>query len=182
MQAPPETQIRDRIAQALDDLGYEIVRVRLSGNARPVLQVMLECADERPVTVEDCARASKAVSALLEEDDPLPGAWQLEVSSPGIDRPLTRLRDFARFAGHGVKLELERAPEGQRQRRFRGRLIGIDGDTVRIALEGEVMALPFTDIKQASLVPQPDAPDADADADADADERIPETSPPQTTS
>jgi ribosome maturation factor RimP len=111
---------------------------------------MIERADRRGITVEDCAEVSRAVSALLDVEDPIIGAYTLEVSSPGLDRPLTRPEDFSRFAGFEAKLET-RAPIAGRKR-FRGRLIGLDGNLVRIATaEGEA-SLPIGDLQRARLV------------------------------
>jgi ribosome maturation factor RimP len=142
--------IERAIAPSLGAMGFEIVRLLLMGSHRPVLQIMIERADRRGITVEDCAEVSRAVSALLDVEDPIIGAYTLEVSSPGLDRPLTRPEDFARFAGFEAKLET-RAPIAGRKR-FRGRLIGLDGNLVRIATaEGEA-SLPIGDLQRARLV------------------------------
>ena len=96
--------VEQLIAPTLEAMGYDLVRVRLSGGKqRRRLQVMAERIDESGMTVDDCADISRAVSVLLDTEDPIPGAYDLEVSSPGIDRPLTRPRDFERFAGHEAK-------------------------------------------------------------------------------
>lgn len=138
------------IAPSLRAMGFEIVRLLLLGRHQPVVQIMIERADRRGVTVDDCAEVSRVVSALLEFEDPIAGAYTLEVSSPGLDRPLTRPEDFSRFAGFEAKLET-RAPIAGRKR-FRGRLIGLDGNLVRIATaEGET-CLPLGDLQRAHLV------------------------------
>lgn len=148
-------EIENLIAPSLADMGFEIVRVQLTGggkSGRQVLQIMAERGDGT-MTVEDCAEVSRAVSALLEVEDPIQGAYQLEVSSPGIDRPLTRLKDFERFAGFEAKLELQMPFEGQR--RFRGRLRGLEGDdTILLILdEGErEMKVSFAELAKAKLV------------------------------
>ena len=98
-------QIEQMIEPSLAAMGYEIVRVHISGGHRPILQIMIERIDGREITVDDCADSSRAISALLDVEDPLPTAYELEVSSPGIDRPLTRPKDFERFAGHLAKIE-----------------------------------------------------------------------------
>lgn len=126
------------IEPSVEAMGYELVRVQLSGGQRPTLQIMAERSDGAAMTVEDCADISRAVSALLDVEDPLPGAYTLEVSSPGIDRPLTRLKDFERFAGFEARLETKAPVDGRK--RFRGFLAGIEGDTVRLALPVEKKA------------------------------------------
>jgi ribosome maturation factor RimP len=111
---------------------------------------MVERLDQSPMTVDDCARISRALSAVLDVEDPIQGAYTLEVSSPGIDRPLVRLSDFARFAGHAARIELNRLIDGRR--RYQGRLIGTDGEAVRLDADGGEIRLAFADIAQAKLV------------------------------
>lgn len=143
-------RIEKLIEPTLADMGYDLVRVRLSGATPPILQVMAEPADERPMVVADCAAISRAISAVLDVDDPISGHYTLEVSSPGLDRPLVRRRDYDRFAGHVAKLETERLIDGRK--RFRGRILGVQGDLVRIALDDGEVGLPLADISQAKLV------------------------------
>ena len=138
------------IAPALDAMGYAVVRVRLSGSKRRTLQVMAERMDGRNMTVDDCAEISRSISAILDVEDPIRGAYTLEVSSPGIDRPLTRLEDFDRFAGHQAKVELAEPIDGRR--RFRGRIEGRDDGRVRLALADGVVSLPFEGIANAQLI------------------------------
>jgi ribosome maturation factor RimP len=146
--------LRDRIEQlvtpTVEDLGFTVVRVRLSGRQRPRLQVMTERRDGRAMLVDDCAGISRAIAAVLEVEDPFEGAYTLEVSSPGIDRPLVRLGDFERFAGFEAKVETSR-PFGGR-RRFRGRLVGVAGQVVQIQVDGATMDLPYADIGRAKLL------------------------------
>jgi ribosome maturation factor RimP len=123
-------RIGEMIEPSVAAMGYELVRVQLSGGQRPVLQIMAERTDGSPMTVEDCADISNAVSALLDVEDPLPDAYTLEVSSPGIDRPLTRLKDYSRFAGFEARLETLLPLDGRK--RFRGVLLGVAGDDVRL--------------------------------------------------
>jgi ribosome maturation factor RimP len=138
------------IAPSLKAMGYEVVRVMVMGAHRPVLQIMIERSDRAVVGVEDCAEVSRAVSALLDVEDPIAGSYTLEVSSPGIDRPLIRPEDFVRFAGFEAKLETRAPIDGRK--RFRGRLMGLEGDRVRIATaEGESL-LPIGDVERAKLV------------------------------
>ncbi|HTO80682.1 MAG TPA: ribosome maturation factor RimP [Methylomirabilota bacterium] len=138
------------IAPSLTAAGYEIVRVAFVGGPNGALQVMIERSDRRALTVDDCADVSRTVSALLDVEDTIDGPYTLEVSSPGIDRPLTRPEDFTRFAGFEAKLETRAPIDGRK--RFRGRLIGLEGDRVRIAtLEGESL-LPLQELQRAKLV------------------------------
>lgn len=151
--APPmdlPERIEQLIGPSVEALGYDIVRVRLSGRQRPTLQVMTEPRDGATMTVDGCAEVSRAVAAVLDVEDTLPGPYTLEVSSPGLDRPLVRLGDFARFSGHDVKVELHRLVGGRR--RFRGRLLGTDGDVVRIEMDGDIFELAHADIQRAKLV------------------------------
>lgn len=147
-------QIQERVAalirEPLEDMGYELVRVRLSGGARPVLQVMAERADGGAMTVDHCTEISHGVSALLDAEDPIAGAYTLEVSSPGIDRPLTRPRDFERFAGFEARIETRDAIAGRR--RFKGKLLGLAEGMVSIDVEGETKRLPMESIAKARLV------------------------------
>ncbi len=139
------------IRPSLVDMGFEIVRVLLmSGGKRQKLQIMAE-REDGSLTVDDCAEVSRVVSALLEVEDPIAGAYDLEVSSPGIDRPLTRLKDFERYCGFEARIELRMAQAGQR--RFRGRLQGLDGSEILLRdKEERDWRLPFADMVRAKLV------------------------------
>jgi ribosome maturation factor RimP len=143
-------EVEGMIAGTLESLGYDVVRVLLTGNRKPRLQVMAERRDGGGMKVEDCVRLSRAIEAVLEVEDPIAGAYELEVSSPGLDRPLTRLNDFTRFAGHEAKLETQ-LPIGGR-RRWRGRLLGVVGDTVRFEAEDGEVEVRFRDLAKAKLV------------------------------
>jgi ribosome maturation factor RimP len=140
------------IEPTLEAMGYALVRVALVGGAaRPTLQVMAERTDGTAMSVDDCADISEAVSAILDVEDPINGAYTLEVSSPGIDRPLVRKADYERFAGFEAKLETAQ-PIGGRKR-FRGRLLATGENTVRVRLDsGEELELPFDGIAKAKLV------------------------------
>ena len=142
--------IADLISPSIEALGYELVRVTLAGNTRKVLQIMAEPKDGRVMSVEDCARVSRAVSAILDVEDPISGAYSLEVSSPGIDRPLTRPKDFDRYAGHEAKIETHEPIEGRK--RFKGILKGVANENVKIDSEGAELALPLNQIAKAKLV------------------------------
>jgi ribosome maturation factor RimP len=138
------------VAPSLAATGYEVVRVLVMGQHRPLLQIMIERADRRSVSVDDCAEVSRTVSALLDVEELIAGSYTLEVSSPGIDRPLTRPEHFVRFAGFEAKVETRMPLDGRKK--FTGRLLGLEGERVRIATaEGEV-ALPFADVQRAKLV------------------------------
>ena len=143
-------QVTELIEPTLRDMGLELVRVLVSGGQRPTLQIMVERGDHAPTTLDNCAEASHAVSALLDVADPLPGAYRLEVTSPGIDRPLVRRADYERFAGFEARLETELPIEGRR--RFRGRLLGLAEDQVRLALPEGEQSIPLDAIKKAKLV------------------------------
>lgn len=139
------------IAPSVEGMGFRLVRVSFGGGSRPVLQIMAEPADGTPMTVEHCADLSGAVSAILDVEDPIAIAYTLEVTSPGIDRPLITRADFVRFAGFETKLELSQPFQGRK--RFRGRLItGAPLDLVLLEEEGVVYSLPFADILKAKLV------------------------------
>lgn len=140
------------VAQAL---GYALVRVRLSAAHRPVVQVMAERADGM-MEVEDCARLSRAISALFDEVDPIESEYALEVSSPGIDRPLTRRRDYEAYAGHEARIELRAPLEGRK--RIKGTLKGLQGEDVLIETVAgaeqvpTILPVPFSLIGDAKLV------------------------------
>jgi ribosome maturation factor RimP len=139
------------VEPVLRAMGYELVRVHYgSGSGRPTLQIMAERLDRRPMAVEDCAEISRSLSALLDVEDPLEEAYLLEVSSPGIDRPLIRPADYQRFAGFEARLELSQPVEGRR--RFRGRIGELVDGQLRIIEEAGEYRLPLEQINKAKLV------------------------------
>ncbi|MEW5837554.1 MAG: ribosome maturation factor RimP [Pseudomonadota bacterium] len=149
-------------APVAQDLGLELVGVEFHPGSHAVLRVYI---DREPggVTVDDCADMSRAISALLDVEDPIPGHYTLEVSSPGFDRPLFRLGDFARFSGEPARIRLVRAlmvqpsnaPGARPQRNFSGILQGVEGREVLLSLdEDTVVRLPFADIDKAHLDPE----------------------------
>lgn len=146
----PIEKITEIITPSLEAMGYEVVRVLMSGNRSPTLQVMVERRDAGAMTVEDCADVSRTISALLDVEDPIPSAYQLEVSSPGIDRPLVKEADFARFAGFEARIETVAPIEGRR--RFQGRLLGLEDHQVTIRLADGEAKVPYQAIKKAKLV------------------------------
>lgn len=142
-------ELLDPVAEAA---GYEIVRLRLMGGAQiRRLQIMAE-TPAGEMNVEDCARLSRAISQVMDAADPISGEYTLEVSSPGVDRPLTRLKDFAAYEGFEARLELDRVAEGRK--RFRGVLAGVEEGQVAIDLEGEAETalVPFAWVVEAKLV------------------------------
>jgi len=154
-----DTTLTARIAALIEPSlagqGYDLVRVVLTGQQRRTLQVMIERSDGGGVNVDDCAAASTLISALLDVEDPVSGAYDLEVSSPGIDRPLTRAQDFARWAGHEARIELRAAqpgPDGTARRRYTGRLMGLADEAVRLEVDGAAVELPLAAIGKAKLV------------------------------
>jgi ribosome maturation factor RimP len=146
-----EARIADAVAPTLEHMGYELVRVQVQGKERPTVQIMADRVDGRPFAVEDCEAISHALGAVLDVADPFAGEWTLEVSSAGIDRPLTRTKDWERFAGHVATVELAVPIEGRR--RFKGVALGADAETARLRLEdGTEVALPRSNIRRAKLV------------------------------
>ena len=152
-----ETGLEARIAHivepVVEGLGYRLVRVKMSAMNGATLQIMAERPDGS-MTVEDCEILSRDLSPALDVEDPIERAYHLEVSSPGIDRPLVRRSDFVRWAGHEAKIELARLLDGRK--RFRGRLAGVEGDAVvlEVSRDGapERVALPVADLAEARLV------------------------------
>ena len=145
-----ESDIARLVAPTPYAMGYDVVRVKILRGGRSTLQIMAERSDSAGTTVDDCAAISRAVSAVLDVEDPMPGAYKLEISTPGIDRPLVRLGDFERFAGYQAKIQTRRPIEGRR--RFSGRLLGVSEGGVRIALGDEEADIPLDNIDTAKLV------------------------------
>jgi len=148
---PLEARLAALIAPSIAAMGYELVRLAVLGRDRPTVQIMADRADGSLIAVEDCAAISHAVGALLDVEDPLPGAWSLEVSSAGIDRPLTRPKDWNRFAGHLARAETDIPIDGRK--RFAGLVVGADDAAARLRLDdGQEVALPFASLRRARLV------------------------------
>jgi ribosome maturation factor RimP len=144
-------KIEEMIGPSLSAMGYSIVRVAFTGGrSRPTLQIMAERNDNAGMTVEDCETISHTVSALLDVADPIDTAYQLEISSPGIDRPLTRRADYERFAGFEARFELSQPVEGRR--RYRGKLAGFENGCVRVVEPAGEFRLPFEAISKAKLM------------------------------
>ena len=136
-----------------EDLGLRIVRIRVMAGKRKTVQIMAERVSDNQMAVENCEALSRELSAVMEVEDPISDAYVLEVSSPGLDRPLTDLEDFTTYEGYKAKLELDRLVEGRK--RFRGILAGVEDGHVDINLEGEedfTASLPFEWISEAKLM------------------------------
>ncbi len=144
-------RIEKLVAPVVAAGGFELVRVKVTGAEMKTLQIMAERPDHT-MTAEDCASLSRALSPVLEEADPIPGAYRLEVSSPGIDRPLTRLKDYNDWQGYEARLDLDRMIEGRKK--FKGVLAGVDGENVCLDIEGEAETalIPFSWIASGKLV------------------------------
>ncbi len=147
--APIDQRLAAIVQPTIEGMGYELVRLRLMGGKRATLQIMAETSDGT-MEVEDCARLSRALSAVLDVEDPIDREYTLEVSSPGIDRPLTRLGDFKRWEGYEAKLETSEMIEGRK--RFRGILAGIDDTDVLIEIDEGTIGLEFDWLADAKLV------------------------------
>ncbi|MHA7857442.1 MAG: ribosome maturation factor RimP [Henriciella sp.] len=192
--SPQEDRIFAMADPLASELGLEIVRIRIMGGNRPLLQIMIEKAGGAPTDVEDCATFSRNLSPILEAEDPITEAYRLEVSTPGIDRPLTRVGDFGRWIGHLVKVELTMPLEGRR--RFQGIIRREDDAGVAIELDDESeLVAQVHEMSKASLIltdelidaaasdgtlpPQPGDEDFDSletdEAESDTIENNPET-------
>jgi ribosome maturation factor RimP len=149
--APIDQRLADIIRPTMEGMGYALVRLRfMGGTKRNTVQIMAERIADGGMEVEDCARLSRAVSAVLDVEDPIEGAYALEVSSPGIDRPLTRLEDFDRFAGWEARLETADLIDGRK--RFRGTLAGVEDGEVLLEIPEGVIGLKFDWLVDAKLV------------------------------
>ncbi|MEK7265125.1 MAG: ribosome maturation factor RimP [Pseudomonadota bacterium] len=146
-----EERIEKLVGPAISAAGFELVRIRITGKESLTLQIMAERPDHT-MSAEDCARLSRALSPILEEADPIAGAYRLEVSSPGIDRPLVRLKDYHDWQGYEAKIEIDRMIEGRKK--FKGVLAGVEGDNICLDVEGEeeTALIPFAFIQSGKLV------------------------------
>ena len=144
-----DRRMAEIITPVIEDLGYELVRVRLMSGKNTILQIMAD-KPEGGIEVDDCAKISTAVGATLDVEDPIVDEYALEVSSPGIDRPLTRLKDFENFEGYEAKIETTELIDGRR--RFKGQLAGIEGNDVLINVEEGTIGLQFDWLSDAKLV------------------------------
>lgn len=147
---PAEAQILALIDAPAEAMGYRIVRVRLMGLKRKRLQIMAERLSDGHMGIDDCGRLSRTLSPIFDEADPIKGEFDLEVSSPGIDRPLMRVEDFERFVGHDAKLELVGMIDGRK--RFRGPIDSVEGEIIRVRVEDALYDVPFSALSEARLV------------------------------
>lgn len=146
-----EEQLNTLLAPLISDLGLELVGIEFSpGHGGSLLRIYVD-APERPVTIDDCERASREISAALDVNDPVAGRYTLEVSSPGLDRPLFTPQQFARFVGEAVKINVNLPLDGRR--RFHGTIKEIDGDRIVIEQDGEPVAIVHANIAKARLAP-----------------------------
>jgi len=149
--------VRERLWRLLEpwvsELGYELVEVEFHPGAHATLRIYIDHREvsETPITVEDCERVSRAVSVGLDETDPIPGEYALEVSSPGFDRPLRTLAHFARFCGERIKVETHLPREGRK--RWTGDLVAVQGEQIELRVDGQQVLLDHRDIKSARVVP-----------------------------
>ena len=143
------TRLEPIFEPVIEQAGFKLVRLRLMGGAAQTLQVMAGRPDGS-MNVEDCAELSRALLDFIEKEEPLEGEYELEVSSPGIDRPLTRPQDFSRWSGHEAKLELDGIHEGRK--RWRGIVLGLDGADVVIRADNNDVRFPFRSVLNAKLV------------------------------
>jgi ribosome maturation factor RimP len=147
---PVEERVIALIEPTASQMGYRIVRVRLSGNRRKRLQIMAERMTDGLMNVDDCGRLSRALSPVFDLEDPVQGEYDLEVSSPGIDRPLMRIEDFDRFKGHEAKLETAAMIDGRR--RFKGTIERTEGDVIVLATEQGEARVHLGQLSDARLV------------------------------
>ena len=144
-----DRRIAEIITPVVEDMGFEVVRIRLMTGKESILQVMAQSPDGT-IEVDDCGKISTAISAVMDVEDPILDAYNLEVSSPGIDRPLTRLKDFAQWEGFEAKIETDELIDGRR--RFKGQLAGVEGDEVLITISEGTIGLKFEWLSDAKLV------------------------------
>lgn len=143
--------LQDMLEPVVESLGYELVRVLTIGMKNPTLQVMIDRKDGKEITVDDCAKVSRALSEVLDEKDPIENQYSLEVSSPGIDRPLTKPAHFERFAGYEAQIETSEEIEGRK--RFKGKITALDkNNNIHFDMDGTEYVIPFDAISKAKIV------------------------------
>lgn len=151
---PVHSALKETLIELLEPplraMGYELVDLEVRAGGKGLLRIYIDQADG--VDVGDCERVSRQIGAFLDVEEPMPGSYTLEVSSPGLDRPLRTVAHFQRFAGHEAKLRLVGPIEGRRN--FKGRLRGVENDDVMIEVDGQIWNLPLADVAAAHLVPE----------------------------
>lgn len=147
-----ENKIAELISESVTSIGFEIVRIRFIEGRRKTLQIMIDHLDGSMITAKDCARVSRQVSAILDVEDPITGEYDLELSSPGIDRPLVRTKDFEQYKGHETKISMSAPVDGRKH--FKGKLLGIANGVVQLQTDVNaiIVALNFDDIASAKLI------------------------------
>lgn len=157
--------LQDLLEPVITGLGYEVVRILTIGQKNPTLQIMIDRLDGKDITVEDCATVSRTISTVLDEKDPIKDQYSLEVSSPGLDRPLTKIEHFKRFSGYEARIET--AVEVEKRKRFKGVLGNVDEQNrVHIDVDGTDYAIAFDDISKAKLILTDELLQAAAEAQA----------------
>jgi ribosome maturation factor RimP len=147
-----DARLAEIIMPRIAAMGYELVRVRVLGRERPTVQIMADRADGTQISIDDCEAISHQIGAVLDVEDIVPGAWTLEVSSAGIDRPLTRAKDWNRFSGHAAKVEMA-SPTLDGRKRFSGIVLGAGQGQGRLRLDdGSEVVLALADVKSARLI------------------------------
>ena len=143
--------VYDLVAPKIEEMGFDVVRVMMTGGQKPVLQIMIERKDRKNLVVDDCASVSRLVSEILDEKDPIDSEYSLEVSSPGIDRPLTKPEHFARFSGYEAKVETSDSIDGRK--RFKGKIVALkDDNTILFLMDEKEYSIPFDSVSKAKLV------------------------------
>ena len=143
--------IHDLVAPKIEEMGFEVVRIMTTGSERQTVQIMIERQDRKNLVVDDCAAVSRAISIILDEVDPIEGEYSLEVSSPGVDRPLTKPEHFVRFAGFEAKIETDDVVDGRK--RFKGKIVAVDSNNViSVETEEKEYSIPFEAVSKAKLV------------------------------
>lgn len=143
--------LQDLLEPVIDGLGYETVRILTIGQKNPTLQIMIDRKDGKDITVDDCATVSRAISEVMDEKDPIDDRYSLEVSSPGLDRPLTKPEHFKKFLGYETKIETGSEVSGRK--RFKGKTTGVDDENnISLDMNGEVFVIPFEEISKAKIV------------------------------
>ncbi|AKS42803.1 ribosome maturation factor RimP [Wenzhouxiangella marina] len=150
-----QDRIEALLAPVVEDLGYEFVGLEYSSNPKNrVLRIYID-QPEKGIDLDDCETVSREVSALLDVEEPISGQFTLEVSSPGVERPLFTAEQFSRFVGEQAKVQMHAPVDGRR--RFKGTILGVDGDTVRLEVEGTEWSLDVNAMDKARLAPDLDA-------------------------
>ena len=143
-------KIEEMVCPSIVGAGYDLIQIKFLDEQKKTLQIMIERRDRSPITLDDCAIVSRVVSPLLDVGDPVPNSYTLEVSSPGIERPLVKVEDFERFVGFKAAVETKHSISGRKK--FRGIISSVIGSSIRIEIDGKNLCFPFEGIRQASLI------------------------------